>query len=567
MLAIDVGVMVRFGIDSVTQYAGEISLVVAWTLGGFLATRLRPGNRMGTLMIRAGFILALNLSAGDHLANRSWPLIAMVTVASMATPVQWAVGIQTALAFPSGELRDRTRQRLVRAAYVWSLFGPVAFTLGHLDRGCASCASRFGFGLLPPAVNQVAIRIDPLVFVGLVVAAFWVYGRHFVAAGARRRRVLAYPTVGLLLTVGFAVALLIQDSTDPVRQPFVPVIILGLEFSSAAALPLGFLLGLLRDRLNQARVSDLIARLATTPIDELSSAVAHVLGDPDARLVFAAGDGHVDARGQPAPAGPSSRLMALGEAAAPVAYLLHDHSLDSQPELLAGAGAAVTLALDNAKLRAELLAQLADVRASRERLVEAGDNERRRLERNLHDGAQQRLISLGLSLRLIRQRIPDADSATLALFEETESQTREAIRELRDLARGIHPAVLTEQGLAGALEQLANRCPVRVELSVDPLPALPPAIAVTAFYIASEALANVAKHAAASRAVLGVTTGRDTITLSIADDGTGNARAEPGSGLAGLLDRVAAVGGVFALDSPSGGGTRITVELPTAERA
>ena len=186
------------------------------------------------------------------------------------------------------------------------------------------------------------------------------------------------------------------------------------------------------------------------------------------------------------------------------------------------------------------------------------------MERNLHDGAQQQLISLGLSLRLIRQRIANADAETIALFDETEAQTREAVRELRDLARGIHPTILSERGLAVALEQLANRCPMPVRLELDALPSLPPAVEVTAYYVASEALANIAKHAAASTAWIRVTTSPDAIHIQIADDGVGGAHPTPGSGLAGLADRVAAVGGTFRIGNGPGSGTRIDARIPTA---
>jgi signal transduction histidine kinase len=290
------------------------------------------------------------------------------------------------------------------------------------------------------------------------------------------------------------------------------------------------------------------------------------LGDPSAQLVFASGAGYVDRDGQPVQDGPHARLTPIGDRTAPTAFLLHDRGLDAQPELLASVGAAAALALDNAQLRVELLAQLAEVRASRERLVEAADDARRRLERDLHDGAQQRLISLGLSLRLIRQRIDDVDADTLALVEETELQARAAIRELRELARGIHPTILSEQGLAAALEQLATRCPVPVEVDLDPLPALPPAAEVTAYYIASEGLANIAKHAAASAALVRVRASSEGIVVHVGDDGVGGADATPGSGLAGLADRVAAVGGTLLVDSGRGSGTRIEAFIPTAAR-
>jgi signal transduction histidine kinase len=567
LVAVDIGVAATFGLDSPTQYVTEASNAMAWALGGLIAARLRPGNRIGTLMLRLGFILALNITAGDHLANRSWPLIILVTVASTATPVQWAAAIHVALAFPSGLVRDRMSARVVRVAYVWSLFGPVAFRIGRSDNGCPMCAAPAGLGLLPTSLDRILLQVDTTLAGGLIVVAALVLGRRFLTASARQRRVLAYPCLGLLLAAAFAVTVLASDVHSPGSRPFHPAVFLGLAIASVAAVPIGFLVGLLRERLDQARVSDLVARLAATPVMTLGPSLSEALGDPSARLVFAVQGGYVDQDGRTVHGGPDSRLTAVGDPGAPGVFLLHDRSLDAQPELLASVSAAVGLALDNARLRAEILAQLAEVRASRERLVEAGDNARRRLERNLHDGAQQSLIALGLSLRLIRQRIATVDPDTLTLLEETETQTRAAIGELRDLARGIHPAILSEQGLAPALEQLANRCSIPVRLEVDCPRTLPPATEVTAYYVVSEALANVAKHAAASTAWVRVTTSPDGIGVHIGDDGVGGAHSYPGSGLVGLADRVAAVGGTLTLDSDPGRGTRVDVHIPIIEPA
>jgi signal transduction histidine kinase len=432
------------------------------------------------------------------------------------------------------------------------------FLLGRLKSVCDSCVASAGLGLWP---DDVLVQADTALYIVLIAVVISMYVVQVIRATPRQRRVLAFPTVGLVVAAAFAVAGLAPSLADPVHSaPFDLFLIVGLEVAGVSALPGGFLLGLLRERLDEARVSDLMAHLAVAPVASLGQALALALDDPSARLVFAAESGYVDEEGRPVPDAGGSRLTPIGDPAD--AFLLHDRSLDDQPELLASVRSAAALALDNARLRAELLAQLAEVRASRERLVEAGDTARRRLERNLHDGAQQRLVSLGLGLRLIRARIGDVDAQTSQLLAETEAQTRAAIGELRDLARGIHPTVLTEQGLAASLEQLAARCPLPVRLAVDTLPALPDAAAVTAYYVASEGIANIVKHADATEVWLEVRAGPDGIDVSIADNGVGGARQNPGSGLAGLTDRVAAVGGTLDLDSPPGRGTRLTAHIP-----
>jgi len=200
--------------------------------------------------------------------------------------------------------------------------------------------------------------------------------------------------------------------------------------------------------------------------------------------------------------------------------------------------------------------------ASRVRLVEAADTERRRLERNLHDGAQQRLVSLVLQLRLIKanlRRDPDSADAQLA---EADSELGQALAELRELARGIHPAVLTERGLGAALTVLAERSPVPVELTHRPSEPLPGSIEAAIYYLVAEAITNVAKYAQATRAEVTVERRNGVATVAVSDDGVGGAELGRGSGLVGLADRVEALGGRFHVDSPAGRGTQLTAEIP-----
>jgi signal transduction histidine kinase len=216
-----------------------------------------------------------------------------------------------------------------------------------------------------------------------------------------------------------------------------------------------------------------------------------------------------------------------------------------------------------ARLDADLRARVVELRASRARLVEAGDTERRRLERNLHDGAQARLVGVALLLGHARRRVDAGDpEETAALLDRALVELKEGLGELRELARGIHPAVLTERGLEPALNALASRAPVPVTLETDGEQRLPAPVEVAAYFVIAEALANVAKYAQATEATVAVRRANGCVTVEVTDDGIGGADAAQGSGLRGLGDRVAALDGTLSLDSPPGNGTRLHVEIP-----
>ena len=258
-------------------------------------------------------------------------------------------------------------------------------------------------------------------------------------------------------------------------------------------------------------------------------------------------------------AGRSSRVERDG---VPVAALVYDRSLDDDPELVEAVGGAATIALENRLLHAQSDARLAELQASRQRLVTAADAERRRIERNLHDGAQQRLVTLALQLSLIQRRIRDDPGDAEQLVASASDELALSLAELRELARGIHPAAL-EQGLEHALEALVLRSPVPAELVVEPGPRLPGQVEFAAYFVASEALANVAKYAGASAVIVRLNRDATGAVVEIADDGVGGADPAAGSGLRGLADRVEAVGGRLLIMSPPGGGTVVTAELPT----
>jgi signal transduction histidine kinase len=239
-----------------------------------------------------------------------------------------------------------------------------------------------------------------------------------------------------------------------------------------------------------------------------------------------------------------------------VAAIVHDAALDTSPELVEAAAAASSLAIDNERLKADLQARVEELRVSRLRIMEAGDAARRRIERNLHDGAQQQLVSLALELRMLRRRVDDP------AIDDLSERLASALEELRELARGIHPAILTDRGLAPAIGSLADRSTVPVEVAVDVDERLPAPAEAAAYFLVAEALTNVARYAQATRASVDVRREDDELVVRVADDGVGGVDPNVGSGLRGLDDRVATVGGTLAIDSPLGGGTRLEARIP-----
>ena len=337
-----------------------------------------------------------------------------------------------------------------------------------------------------------------------------------------------------------------------------------LEQLTLAAVPFGFLAGLLRSRLLQAgAVSELVARLGQSPGPAaLRAALAEALGDPSLRLAYWLPDDerYVDADGRTVRTTEGtwtevelhgSRIAAIG----------HDASLAAEPQLVRAAGGAAALAIENQRLSAALRARIEELRASRARLVEAGDAERRRLERDLHDGAQSRLVALAITLKLARRRAED-DSELAALLDESSAELQAGLDEVRELARGIHPAVLTDRGLDAALRSLAVRAPVPVEIAGEVPGDLPASVATAVYFVVAEALTNVAKYASATRATVAVARTADGVRVEIGDDGVGGADLAAGSGLRGLADRVGALDGRLELESPRGGGTRLRADVP-----
>jgi signal transduction histidine kinase len=395
----------------------------------------------------------------------------------------------------------------------------------------------------------------------ILVAVLVILIRRWRAASPPLRRVLA----PVYLASGATVAIVaIRTALDPFTKVSVGV----LEWLSVLALltvPLAFLAGLLRSRLARSAVASLVVELGETPEPgRLRDALARALGDPSLEVGYwLRDDSFVDADGNPVslPAGSGRVATTVERSGLRVAALIHDESLSDHPELVDGVVAAAGLALENERLQAQLHARLEDLRRSRTRLVETADAERRRLERNLHDGAQQRLVALSMSLGLAQRRFADHEP-TQELLEQTRSELAGALAELRELARGIHPAVLTERGLGPALDALAGRAHVPVDVRELPDQRLPAGVEAAAYYLVAETLTNVAKYAQASAATVRARVEDGHLLVEVADDGLGGADASRGSGIKGLADRIDALDGQLEIDSPPGAGTRVIATIP-----
>ncbi len=305
------------------------------------------------------------------------------------------------------------------------------------------------------------------------------------------------------------------------------------------------------------------------PVTPCRDALRAALSDPTLELLYVrvGTGGWVDELGQPTTTHAFDDRMAftpIERDGSRVAGLIHDPVLLTHPERLRAAAQAASMAIDNERIKAELRAELLEVQASRARIAEAGDGELRRLERNLHDGAQQRLVGLALMLRMAARQAA-GDAVVTELLADAARELEDALAELRDLTRGIQPAIVSDVGLGGALEALAERPGVPVDLEVDLPDRLPEALEVGAFYLVAEALTNTNKHADAARASVRATVIDDALRVTVGDDGCGGATATPGSGLAGLADRVATLGGQLDIDSPTGGGTVVVAHLPVSQ--
>jgi signal transduction histidine kinase len=375
----------------------------------------------------------------------------------------------------------------------------------------------------------------------------------------RARRIALLATTGLsLVLAGTATARTLLPAGDASGISLV------LYEVTLCLLAGGLLAGLLAAPWQRVLVADLVVELGEARSDTLRGELSQALGDPSLEIGYWLPERgtYVDADGRALtlPELDSNRSMTvLDHRGEPVAVLIHDPVVLNDPGLVDAVSSAAQLAAANAQLRAEVQAQVEELAGSRNRILEAGDEQRRRLERRLHDGAAARLRALDVILRSGRRSA--TSEQTKAQISQAEEQLQHTLEELHRLANGLHPRVLTEQGLSDALADLVRDVPLQVSLAVTKAE-LPARVAAAAYFICAEALSNAAKHAAASRVTVVVTTDDGRLTIEIADDGVGGADAGRGSGLRGLADRVETLGGRLQIESLPGRGTRLAAEIP-----
>jgi signal transduction histidine kinase len=337
-----------------------------------------------------------------------------------------------------------------------------------------------------------------------------------------------------------------------------------------AVVPVAVLVAFLQRQLARGAVAGLVVELGEPRAAEgLAGALSRALGDPSLSVGywFPAEFRYVDSDGKPVelPEPGSDRMATVVERGGqPVAVLIHDPALQHNAELVESVCAAAGLTLENERLQAELRARLADLQASRARLVEATEAERRRIERDLHDGTQQRLVSIAMSLGLLELKMPMGVSQAKPIVREARESLTAALAELRELTQGIHPTILVERGLPTALDELCRRAALPAQLQLNLDRRLPDRVETAAYFVVSEALTNAAKHSHASEIRVKATYAGVVLTIEVADDGIGGAAVGRGTGLRGLTDRVEAVGGTLTVASPLGRGTTVHAEFPCA---
>ncbi|HSB85958.1 MAG TPA: ATP-binding protein [Ilumatobacteraceae bacterium] len=468
-----------------------------------------------------------------------------------------------ALAMPSGKLPSRRARRAVGAAYVVAVVVAVIDAVSGWD--CAGhnavCDGPIEFADLNRADLALTL-VGRLLVVAVVVTGVVVIAAHMRVSDQATRRsaapVLAAMAVNGILIPASDAGLLGGSDTER-----------WLRLVGAWLVPIAVLAGALLVKLHRAQVVDLMVALdrGLTP-EELRDELARTLGDDTLVVCFPSGDGFVDHHGQPVTPGTP------GRAATPVehddeliAVLDHVVALREEPELLAATAAASRLALENARLNATVQAQLSQLEQSRRHLVEASDRERRRIERDLHDGAQQKLLSVALALGRERRRASQAGHHdTAAALHSIIGDLETAVDELRSLARGLYPTVLTDHGLPAAVDALAQRTPLPLDVDFT-LPRLPTSTESTAYFVVVEALANTIRHAGATGVRVSGRVDEDDLEVTVSDDGIGGADVERGSGLRNLHDRARALGGSVEIHSPAGGGTTLTLRLPVGTPA
>jgi signal transduction histidine kinase len=514
----------QFGWDDPRHWIPDLAVGWLFIACGLVAADRRPEGRSGLLMAATGFSWFIGNFAHVGVGPIDW-------VASHAAYLYLGPLVHLLIGYPSGRLSSRLTRGAVAVGYVTAI--------------------------TPIWRNEVAT----IVLTALLVAVSARLYQRAVSRFRRARLLALWAATAFSLVLGGYAGIRLVLSPVAVSGPF----ILAYQ-ATLCVIAVGLLAGLLSSWLERSAVTDLVVELGEARSESLGDALARALGDPSLEVGYWLPDGatFVDPEGRPVSLpGPGSKrsVTKVERDGQPVAVLVHDAAVLDDPGLLEAVSSATQLAASNARLQAEVQARVEDLRASRRRILEAGDAERQRLERRLHDGAERRLTALAETVRQAGDRASHISPATIGKIEQAQRQLAGTLEGLEELGRGLHPRVLAELGLERALTSLAKRSPVPVELTVRAT-GLPPAVEAAVYFLSSEALANVAKYASATHATISVEIRGHSLWVEVIDDGVGGANLSGGTGILGLADRVEALAGSFRLESRPGHGTRLIAEIP-----
>jgi signal transduction histidine kinase len=556
--------LIAAGPGMFTTYAGRSGLAaglmvaagLALMLAGLLAWLTSRTGPAGDLEVLAGIIWFAPVWVGWVLGP---PLVR--SVGMIAAGFTFPLLFYLVLAFPGGRTRSAGTRALawvvcLEAALV--ALGLALFRDPYLDPGCwANCTDNVFLVRSLPTLARAATATDRWFTVAAATALLAVAAWRLLARQGRARVLLvpiALPAIVFAAAAGaHAIALSLMPLEDPGNPAF--QLIFDVQNAAVVLLAAGLAADAVMTVVHRRGVARIVASLGEAPAPgSLESALARALGDPELRVAYWLPDvrRYVDAQGRPAaePAAAPGRLVtALMQQDRQVAMVSHAAAL---PELEREFGAAIRLGLENERLQAEILFQLGEVRASRARIIQAGDAERRRLERNLHDGAQQRMLALFYDIRLAHASAEaEADDRTRLLLEQALADVQAGLGELRELAHGIYPAILTEAGLGPALATLADSASIPVELDAAVQRRYPVVIETAAYLMVAEAIEDAAGRGAGYAAVTAAC--RDGhLTVTVEDDGQGRSAS-----MTEIADRVGALGGILTVEP-----TRLGVEIP-----
>ena len=539
-----------------------IILLVGWSFigSGLLSWRARPDNRLGPVMVLTGFTwFASVLEEGNNSV--------VATIGAVFAVAFLAGFLYIGLSFPSGRLPTALDRALVAVALGLVTVVQLAWLLCYDPTAdCDRCAANLLEVTRDDALANALVQFQRIAGLAVIAVAVGLLAVRLVRSSRPQRHavipVLLAEIVALtVFAVSVAVDALHTGHSDAYGH------VAGYAF---AVVPVAILVAFLQRQLARGAVAGLVVELGepTSPATAgLCPALSRALGDPSLSVGywFPAESRYVDADGKPVelPEPGSERMATVVERGGqPVAVLIHDPALQDNAELVESVCAAAGLTLENERLQAELRARLADLQASRARLVEATEAERRRIERDLHDGTQQRLVSIAMSLGLLELKMPMGMSQAKPIVREARESLTAVLAELRELTQGIHPTILVERGLPTALDELCQRAALPAQLQLDLDRRLPDRVETAAYFVVSEALTNAAKHSHASEVQVTAAYAGAVLIVEVADDGIGGATVGGGTGLRGLTDRVEALGGTLTVTSPLGRGTILRAEFP-----